>query len=175
VTETEEDTVSAIESFVLDRLETQLTVGVEFVRAARGSQLTEIGDVARLAEGLAGLDSSRLEQLHNIYTRATRIVEKAEADGVSVLGDVRPDLFEHDAERDVAEALDRVRSDLRAANSADEAFSKAEALAEPLERFFDDALVMADDAAVRDNRLALLRELRSCVSARLGDLAQIGL
>jgi glycyl-tRNA synthetase beta chain len=175
VTETEEDTVSAIETFVLERLETQLAVGVEFVRAARGSQLTEIGDVARLAEGLAGLDSSRLERLHNIYTRATRIVEKAEADGVSVLGDVRPDLFEHDAERDVAEALDRARSDLRAVNSVEEAFSKAEALAEPLERFFDDVLVMADDAAARGNRLALLRELRSCVSARLGDLAQIGL
>jgi glycyl-tRNA synthetase beta chain len=32
-----------------------------------------------------------------------------------------------------------------------------ELLADPIDRFFDDVLVMAPDAAVRANRLALLR------------------
>ena len=35
------------------------------------------------------------------------------------------------------------------------------ALREPVDTFFDDVMVMADDAALRDNRLALLAELRA--------------
>jgi glycyl-tRNA synthetase beta chain len=34
-------------------------------------------------------------------------------------------------------------------------------LSEPIDSFFDDVMVMADDDAVRNNRLALLAELRS--------------
>ncbi len=34
-------------------------------------------------------------------------------------------------------------------------------LRDPVDRFFDDVMVMADDEAVRDNRLALLGELRA--------------
>lgn len=170
---TEEEVVAAVTDFVLERLETQLTVPVEFVRAARGSELSEIADLATLAEGLAALDPARLERLHTIYTRAARIVDKAESDAI---GDsVRPELFDQDAERDVALALERVRADLRSASTAEEAFASAEGLAEPLERFFDDVLVMADDPDVQQNRLALLRDLRRCVSERLGHLAEIGL
>jgi glycyl-tRNA synthetase beta chain len=33
-------------------------------------------------------------------------------------------------------------------------------LREPVDHFFDDVMVMADDRAVRDNRLALLYSLR---------------
>ena len=171
LSESRGDTVSAIESFVLERLETQLSVPVEFVRAARGSELTEVGAVASLAEGLAGLDQTRLERLHTIYTRAARIVDKAESAGAR---SVRPDLFEHDAERDVLDALERIEGELRDASSAEAAFTSAEALAEPLERFFDDVLVMADDSEIRDNRLNLLHRLRASVSSRLGHLAEIG-
>ena len=34
-------------------------------------------------------------------------------------------------------------------------------LRDPVDRFFDDVMVMADDEAVRNNRLALLSELRA--------------
>ena len=34
-------------------------------------------------------------------------------------------------------------------------------LREPVDQFFDDVMVMAEDEAVRDNRLALLGELRA--------------
>ncbi len=42
----------------------------------------------------------------------------------------------------------------------------------PLQRFFEDVLVMADDAAVRANRLRLLLDVRDTVGT-LGDFAQI--
>jgi glycyl-tRNA synthetase beta chain len=172
LSESEEEASGAIEDFVLERLETLLSVPVEFVRAARGSALTEVGAIAALAQALAGLDKARLERLHTIYTRAARIVDKADDDQS---GGVRPELFEHDAERDVLEALERVEQELREAATPEAAFASAEALAEPLERFFEDVLVMAEDPAVRVNRLEVLRRLREAVSSRLGHLAEIGM
>ncbi|MDX6483893.1 MAG: hypothetical protein QOE95_1664, partial [Gaiellaceae bacterium] len=42
----------------------------------------------------------------------------------------------------------------------------------PLARFFEDVLVMADDSAVRDNRLRLLLEVRDALG-QLGDFSEI--
>nr|HPQ96623.1 DALR anticodon-binding domain-containing protein [Thiolinea sp.] len=48
-------------------------------------------------------------------------------------------------------------------------FSLAE-LREPVDRFFDEVMVMADDAALRDNRLALLSRLQA-LFLRVADLS----
>ncbi len=42
-----------------------------------------------------------------------------------------------------------------------EALNELADLREPVDRYFDDVMVMADDEAVRQNRLALLAELRA--------------
>ena len=42
-----------------------------------------------------------------------------------------------------------------------EALTLLAGLRGPVDRFFDDVMVMADEAATRDNRLALLGELRA--------------
>jgi glycyl-tRNA synthetase beta subunit len=49
-----------------------------------------------------------------------------------------------------------------------EAFAAAASLAPVVERFFDEALVMAEDSSIRSNRLALLGQLRD-EFGRLGD------
>jgi len=172
LSEPQDEVVDSIEAFVLERLETQLSVPVEFVRAARGSSLAEVAEVAALAEGLATLDQTRLERLHTIFTRAARIVDKSEPPGREAIS---PELFEHDAEHAVFDALQRIEAELHDAASAEAAFASAETLAEPLERFFEDVLVMADDRAIRENRLNLLHRLRQSISSRLGDLAEIAL
>ncbi|MDY6798185.1 MAG: DALR anticodon-binding domain-containing protein, partial [Pseudomonadota bacterium] len=43
-------------------------------------------------------------------------------------------------------------------------------LREPVDRFFDDVMVMADDEAVRNNRLALLNRLRN-LFLRVADIS----
>ena len=53
------------------------------------------------------------------------------------------------------------------------ALERVLSLKDPLDRFLDDVLVMVDDPAVRDNRLALLSEVRD-VLRRLGGLEQLG-
>jgi glycyl-tRNA synthetase beta chain len=52
------------------------------------------------------------------------------------------------------------------------ALAAAAELGPPVDRFFDEVLVMAEDAAVRGNRLRLLLDVRDAVGA-LGDLSQI--
>ena len=52
------------------------------------------------------------------------------------------------------------------------ALRTAAALGPPLDRFFEDVLVMAEDAAVRANRLRLLLDVRETLG-RVGDFTQI--
>ena len=86
---------------------------------------------------------------------------------------MRPELLGGEAERRVAEAQDRAFAGLGEAAGFDEAVAAAEELAEPLARFFDEVLVMADDREVRRNRLRLLHDVRDLLRGSLGDLAQI--
>jgi glycyl-tRNA synthetase beta chain len=46
-------------------------------------------------------------------------------------------------------------------------------LAEPLDAFFENVMVMADDKDLQANRLALLSQMRRAF-LRVGDLAQLG-
>ena len=46
------------------------------------------------------------------------------------------------------------------------------ALRKPVDDFFDNVMVMADDKAVRANRLALLRDLRDAMN-KVADLSRL--
>jgi len=155
--------------FVEERFE-GLLMRVEFVRAARASGVPDLGAVAELARVLATLEDARLDRLHTVYTRASNIVRKA---GEDELPELRPELLVEDAEKAVAQAQDRAFAGLGEAASFDEAVAAAEELADPLARFFDEVLVMAEDAEVRRNRLRLLLDVRDLIRSHLGDLAQI--
>ena len=58
------------------------------------------------------------------------------------------------------------------ARDFDAALAAAAELGPPIDRFFDEVLVMAEDKQVRANRLRLLLDVRDAVGA-LGDLSQI--
>ena len=157
-----------VKEFVEERLEGLLDVPVELVRAARASALQDLGGIAALARALNELEPERLEQIVTIYKRSDRIARDAEP------GDVDPALFQEHAEREVFDALERAREAIGAVvqRDFDTAFAAAAALAPPLERFFDDVLVMAEDEAVRRNRLRLLLDVRDTLG-KLGDLSQL--
>ena len=162
-----------VAEFVTERFESLLDVPVEFVRAARLSGVGELGAVARLALALGALDREVLEALHTAFTRADRLGGKAE----EIAATLDRGLLEEDAEREVAEALERVEVELAARLAAQE-FAEALALASelgpPLARFFDEVLVMAEDRAVRANRLRLLVDVRDTLRI-VGDFSQLPL
>jgi glycyl-tRNA synthetase beta chain len=166
------DDPADVVDFVEERLEGMLSIPVEFVRAARASGLAEIGAVARLAETLAAAASSEaFERAYVAYDRAGRLAGKA--DGAAPALDAR--LATHDAELALIEALAGVSPRIEAALEArdfDAALAAAAELGPPVDRFFDEVLVMAEDSQVRANRLRLLLDVRDVVGA-LGDLSQI--
>lgn len=159
-----------VADFVLERLEGLLDVPVEFTRAARASGAADLGAVARLAEALAGLPDERLGPIHTAFTRASRIATNANGAGA-----VDPGLLSEPAEREVADAVARVEPRIRSALDEGDLATALEAateLGDPLDRFFDEVLVMAEDEAVRENRLRLLLDVRDAIGL-LGDFSQI--
>ena len=166
------DDASDVAEFVEERLEGMLDVPVEFVRAARASGVTELGSIARLAEALAAAaDSDAFEQAYVAYDRANRLAGKS--DGAAA--ELDPKLATDEAELALIDAVAGVSPRIAAAMEArefDDALAAAAELRAPVDRFFDEVLVMADDAQVRANRLRLLLDVRDAVGV-LGDLAQI--
>jgi glycyl-tRNA synthetase beta chain len=159
-----------VAEFVEERFEAQLDVPVEFVRAARAASVRDLGSVARLAQALASLPDERLEPIHTAYIRASRLAEREEA-----ATKLDPQLLTEPAEQEVAKALAEVEPEIAAALETGDFEAAVEAgakLGPVLHRFFEEVLVMAEDEAIRRNRLRLLLDVRDTLRA-LGDLGQI--
>lgn len=93
--------------------------------------------------------------------RIANILKKAEGPTATT---VKEKLLTDPAERELWSALGSAKETVRPLLENREYTAALTALAElrqPVDCFFDDVMVMADDAAIRDNRLALLEDLRS--------------
>jgi glycyl-tRNA synthetase beta chain len=167
-----EDDASDVADFVFERLEGVLDVPVEFVRAARRGGVTELGAVADLARTLAAeAPSEEFEQAYVAFDRSNRLAGRA--DGAASALD--PALATDDAEVALIDALGSASPRIEAALGERDfraALAAAAELGPPVDRFFDEVLVMAEDERVRANRLRLLLEVRDAVGS-LGDLSQI--
>ena len=98
---------------------------------------------------------SAVESLSRVFNLA----EKAQGQTA-----INPALFENQEEKDLAAAIEAVELTADLAANLDQLF----ALSPVIDAFFDHTMVMADDEAVRNNRLALLASL----TAKAGQLAQ---
>ncbi|MBK8535762.1 MAG: glycine--tRNA ligase subunit beta [Candidatus Competibacteraceae bacterium] len=89
--------------------------------------------------------------------------------------EVRPDLLIEDAEQALAGRLVELSSEvipLMETGLYGEALNRLARLREPVDAFFDQVLVMADDPVLRDNRIALLNELSS-LFLRVADFSRL--
>ncbi|MHA7774154.1 glycine--tRNA ligase subunit beta [Roseibium sp. M-1] len=98
------------------------------------------------------------------YKRAVNILKAEEKkDGAPVTGKPHADHFREQAEIDLASAIDSARAEAADAVQAENFEGAMEALSKlrtPVDRFFEDILVNAEDPALRMNRLQLLAEIR---------------
>jgi glycyl-tRNA synthetase beta chain len=157
-----------LREFVEERLESLLDVPVEYVRAARASNVPDLGGVARRAEELyRERESPEFEGVYTAYDRAHSLAGKAQEAASPQLD---RGLLVEDAEKELAETLAKVAIDGNGDIKA--ALESGAELAPVMERFFDEVLVMAEDEAVRANRLRLLLDVRDTLGA-LGDFSQI--
>jgi glycyl-tRNA synthetase beta chain len=133
---------------------------VDAAVAARGG-LADLPDVWERVLAVASLrakDSEAFAAVAAAFKRVGNIVKKARDDG-HVIADVLPgvDELEHPAER---ELLDLVREP-GADDTHATTLQQVVALRPAVDRFFNDVMVMVDDAKLRSARLALLGAIES--------------
>jgi glycyl-tRNA synthetase len=155
------EAVREAERFVARRLEqTLLEIGypVNVVRAVLPHAATP-GRASRDAADLEELVTSEgFQRLTTALQRVVRIVPPG------TRADHDPGLSQDDVERRLAEAVTGVAEKLRGGPLPLKEFAAiAEALVRPIDDYFDDVLVMAEDPAVRANRLGLLAAVRDLV------------
>jgi glycyl-tRNA synthetase len=86
-------------------------------------------------------------------------VGRIAGDGVAAAYD--PKLFQEPAERRLHEAITKAHAELAAGYGSLRAYlAVVGELAEPVDTFFDEVFVMAEDPAIRANRLGLLAAVR---------------
>jgi glycyl-tRNA synthetase beta chain len=107
-------------------------------------------------------DGDEFARALNAFTRSYRLAAKGAGEAAARID---PALFEHDSERALADAI-------AVAAAEPGALAAAASLSDPVDAFFDAVLVMADDVAVRANRLRLLVDV-TCICNRVGDLSQV--
>ncbi|MBO9423878.1 glycine--tRNA ligase subunit beta [Labrenzia sp. R4_1] len=98
------------------------------------------------------------------YKRAVNILKAEEKkDGKPVTGKPHADHLAEQAEINLAAAIDTARAEAAEAVKSEDFEGAMEALSKlraPVDKFFEDILVNADDPALRMNRLQLLAEIR---------------
>jgi glycyl-tRNA synthetase beta chain len=88
---------------------------------------------------------------------------------------VRDDLLQDAAEKTLATEIDALASlvtPLLEQRDYNAVLQKLALLHDPVDQFFDQVMVMAEDSAVRDNRLALLHSLRKLFIG-VADISQL--
>lgn len=173
-----EQTVADASTFIVQRLTSWL--GADFATDIVDAVVAVVGydypsATIRCAELTRLRDMADFEPLAAGYKRAVNIVRKAEDEGTTIADSFAADRLELEAEKNLATVLSRVDAvTAQALQSRDFAGMAAElvTLKAPIDRFFDNVMVNAPDPALRANRLALLKGIRS-VFERFADLSRI--
>lgn len=115
-------------------------------------------------------------ELVGAFKRVINILPDSPTDRVSTCPTaISEALFSTDAERELYTQLRESRSQIRehlVSREYAHALSLLRAFKEPVDRFFLDVLVMAEDPAVRNNRLALLSQLHA-LFYQFADFSQV--
>ena len=158
--------------YFLDRDSGLVTETFEAVMARQPDSLLDFD--RRLA---AVQTFTRLEQAESLASANKRIAnilrQAGDPEGLSV----SKKLLTDDAEQALYNALDNARQKvgpLVGDRHYAEALNVLADLRDPVDRFFDDVMVMTDDEATKKNRLALLSELRS-LFLDIADISRLSL
>ena len=133
------------------------------------------------ANHIAATEPVLTSYVHNALlhhaTLPEAVLRKAAEGGIEVaaLGPVESDRLHHDAEKALYVAIGDAERDSAprfAAGEYIDGLSRLAALQAPVDAFFDGVMVNAEDAQLRANRLALLRQLHLAMN-RVADLSRL--
>lgn len=173
--------LSDLFAFFADRLKVHLReqgarhdlIDAVFALEGQDDLLMVVRRVEALGAFLATEDGANL--LAGVKRAANILRAEEKKDGAEISGRPHADHLAEKAEIDLAAAIDTARADIREALK-DEDFARAmtalAGLRAPVDTFFDDILVNADDADLRLNRLRLLAEIREA-TLEIADFSKI--
>ncbi len=166
-------------SFFHDRLKVYLRdqgARHDLIDAVLTPEADDLLMVARRVEALTAFITS--EDGINLLAgtkRATQLLAAEEKKGTVVADGVSEALLRLDAEKELFGAITKASSEAAGAVAHEDFRSAMEALSKlraPVDRFFTDVLVNDEDAAIRANRLALLRMIREATGT-VADFSKI--
>jgi len=163
-----------IRDFILDRLRAYYAdqgVGAEAFEAVRALAPSDLTDFDRRLHAV--VEFAKLPEAQALAAANKRIGNILRQAGAGETGELDALLLEAGAEQILADALGKAEADaapLAKARDYVGLLKRLAALREPVDRYFDDVMVMVDDAATRANRLRLLGRLRG-LFLRVADIS----
>ncbi len=149
-------------------------VPVGVLRAVIATGVTcpaEVNGRVEALQAFAGTDAATALAAAN--KRVANILNKSEQ---AASGKPNPDLFQEHAEKALFESLQGIEADVTTAISTKaygEALARLATLQEPVDLFFDEVMVNAEETSVRNNRHELLAALRNAFTG-IADFALLG-
>jgi glycyl-tRNA synthetase beta chain len=169
--------VAGVHGFVLERLKPYLRDRgflpdeIEAVLSQNPTRFDQV--LPRLTALQKFRELPEAEALAAANKRIRNILRQAEA--IVIPASVNENLLREDAERELAAAVRRKRDEVRPLLDAEDYTATLSCLASlrpTVDGFFDRVMVMADDAALRANRLALLKDLNG-VFLQVADISKL--
>jgi glycyl-tRNA synthetase beta chain len=160
---TQANNVDAVYNFMIERLKgiyAEAGTAYDLFEAVAAIQPDSVADFEHRVRAVS--DFRKLPEsaaLAAANKRISNILRKAEK---PVPGAADPELFEQDAERELFAQIEQLAQEIKPKMAESNYGGTLQALANlrgPVDRFFDDVMVMAENPSVRSNRLALLNTL----------------
>ncbi len=145
----------------------------DVVGAVADVSIDHIPNVWKRAEAMKSLKAlPDFEPLAAAFKRVVNIIKKADSvDGAAL----NESLFEEKSEKallaDLQKVEKKVQTELKK-GAFDKALGHIATLRSPIDKFFEDVLVMAEDPKVRENRLALLKRVADLFE-KIADFSKI--
>ncbi|MDT8901933.1 glycine--tRNA ligase subunit beta [Anaeroselena agilis] len=145
-------------------------VRYDMVDAVLATDTDDVYDAWLRAKALAEVGATEaMQRAVQALTRAGNLAKNAAGDAID------PALFAADGEKVLYASLEGARKEIAALSASKDyagVLKVIAGLADPIDAFFTQVMVMVDDVAVRNNRLALLKSI-TALAAGVADLSKI--
>ncbi len=171
-----DESTARLLDFMLDRLQSSYVAegfGIDEIRsvlACRPLRPLEFDQRLRAVTSFRELPES--DDLSAANKRITNILRKA---GVKPAGAISPELLSEEAERSLLRELEKLEEDVGKQlqeRNFETGLKLLAGLRDPVDKFFDEVMVMTEDEATRKNRLALLSKLQA-LFLRVADISEL--
>ena len=159
-----DELVEQILGYMLDRFRAfyeDANIPAEVFQAVNAKQLSQPLDINQRV--LAVNEFSKLPQAQALAAANKRVSNILSKQNATTNAIIHSDLLKEDAEKNLAKAVSlkaQVVAPLFASRDYTKALATLADLQQPVDAFFDNVMVMSEDPALQQNRLALLQQLR---------------